>query len=173
MSALLSKRVGGVNHWFDAVLSLTGYLSGLITVFMMIIVALEVVMRYFFNRPSLWIIDIATLGIPFITLLGAAWVLREDKHVKIDFIHHLISPRKRALLDVVTSIVTFLACVLFFYQALVIFYTAYEWKENLFRSIIIPKIYVLWPFPLGAFLLCIQFVRRIRKNIYDYKQFRF
>ena len=74
------------------------------------------------------------------------------------------------MLDVATSIVIFLACALFLYQAWVIFYEAYEWKENLFRSIIIPKIYVLWPFPLGAFLLCIQVLRCIRKNIDDYRR---
>lgn len=172
MSAMLNRRAGWVKHWFDAALTLTGYLSGSITIFMMVIVTFEVVMRYFFNRPSLWVIDIASLGIPFITLLGAAWVLREDKHVKIDFVYLLISPGKRALLDVVTTVVTFLACVLFLYQAWVVFYTAYEWKENLFRSIVIPKTYVLWPFPLGALLLCIQFVRRIRKNIDEYRRFR-
>ncbi|MBN1102217.1 MAG: TRAP transporter small permease [Deltaproteobacteria bacterium] len=171
MASGFNKCVRVATVCFDAFLSLTGYLAGLITVFMMIIVTIEVVMRYFFNRPSQWVIDIATLGIPFITLLAVAWVLRENKHVTIDIVYQWVSPRKRAKVELITSVVTFLACILFLYQSWVIFYEAYEWKEELFRSIVIPKTYVLWPFPFGALLLCIQFVRRIRKNFYDCRQY--
>lgn len=146
---------------FDSVLEATGYLTGLITIIMMLIIGYDVVLRYFFNRPTMWVSDISTLGIPFITMLAAAWALKRESHIKIDLVLQRLSRRHAAFLEAFNSVIALLACIIFLWQGLEVTYEAYQWEEKLFRNLVIPKVYLLWIFPAGTFLLCVQFIRRI------------
>jgi len=46
----------------------------------------EVVARYFFRAPTVWAFDVATMSSGVLFVLGAAWVLRENAHVRVDFL---------------------------------------------------------------------------------------
>ena len=157
---------------YDRLLTITGYLAGLIIFLMMLIISYDVILRYFFNRPTMWVSDISTLGIPFVTLLAAAWALRKESHIKIDIVVQRISPRRSALLQIVNSIIALLACIVFFWQGLEVLFEAYQWDEQLFRNLVIPKVYLLWVFPFGALLLCIQMVRRIFHFYSEFKKLK-
>jgi TRAP-type C4-dicarboxylate transport system permease small subunit len=153
-------RTGRLGSAFDRLLTATAYVSGGICVAAMLIVTYDVIMRYFFTRPTKWVTDISTLCIPFVTLLAAAWTLKRDMHIKIDIVQQMLKKRSRAMLEVIASILALLASVVFLWQSSVVTWETYREGEALYRTLIIPKFLVLWPFPFGALLLCIQFVRR-------------
>jgi len=46
----------------------------------------EVVARYFFHAPTVWAFDIASMCCGVLFVLGAAWVLHENAHVRVDFL---------------------------------------------------------------------------------------
>lgn len=46
----------------------------------------EVVARYALGAPTLWAFDIAYMATGVLFVLGAAQALREDAHVRIDFL---------------------------------------------------------------------------------------
>ena len=48
----------------------------LIFVAMMLVVCAEVLLRYGFNSPISWVVEISEYALLWITFLGAAWVLR-------------------------------------------------------------------------------------------------
>lgn len=152
---------GSLCRVFDRLLVATSYIAGIITVFMMLIITYDVVLRYFFNSPTMWVSDISTLGIPFITMLAAAWALQRESHIKIDLVLQHLNNRRAAFLQIINSIVALLVCLIFLWQGFEVTYEAYLWDEQLFRNLVIPKVYLLWIFPVGALLLCIQFIRRI------------
>ncbi|MFC1979576.1 TRAP transporter small permease [Chloroflexota bacterium] len=150
---------------FDMVLSGTGYFAGMVCAVMALIVSYEAVMRYFFNRPTRWVTDVSTLGLLFITLLGAAWVLRREGHVSIDFLTMRLGTTARGALATLVSLLSLLACALLLWQGAQATWEAYQNSETLHRFLIIPKHLVLWVFPFGALLLCIQFARRTRAHM--------
>lgn len=162
-------RTGRLGKAFDGLLTSTAYVSGGICVAVMLIVTYDVIMRYFFTRPTTWVTDISTLGIPFVTLLAAAWTLKREMHIKIDIVQQMLKKRSRAMLEAIASLLALLACVVFFWQGCVVTWEAYREGEALYRSLIIPKFLVLWPFPFGALLLCIQFVRRTWAHVLIYR----
>ncbi|WP_319497979.1 TRAP transporter small permease subunit [uncultured Cohaesibacter sp.] len=59
----------------------------------------EVVARYVFNAPTLWAFDISYMCTGTLFVLGAAWALHEDAHVRIDFLAQKMPLRLRSLIE--------------------------------------------------------------------------
>lgn len=67
-------------------------------------VAYEIIMRYVLRLPTLWANEIMIFMCGLVYVLGAAWVLKEGKHVKIDILYERLSLRQRAVMDSVTFV---------------------------------------------------------------------
>ena len=74
------------NTFFDRILNFTSYLTMAMIFFSMISLCVHVVMRYVYNRPQNWTIDVSCIILLYITMFAAAWVQRYEGHVSIDFI---------------------------------------------------------------------------------------
>lgn len=61
----------------------------------------EVVARYGFNAPTLWAFDVSYMLNGCLFLLGAAYALRENAHVRIDFLYQRMPSTVRRWLDLV------------------------------------------------------------------------
>ena len=157
---------------FDGILNLFGVLAALTIIFMMLAVTYEVVMRYFLNRPTIWVIEVVEWSMVWITFLGAAWVLRTGGHVKMDIVLNRLSPRAQVLLNVVTSIIGALICLTLFWYS-----SQLTWDHFLrgvleSRMLAVPKAPLLVIIPVGSFLLFIQFLRRAYGYLSRWKALR-
>ena len=76
------------------------------------IVVYEVVTRRVFHSPHVWTYEVITLfyGIHFMIL--ASYTLLYKSHVAIDIVYLRFSPKKRAILDVVTYLIFFFPFVI-------------------------------------------------------------
>ena len=86
----------------DAISAWVGRIASFLMVPCVIAVIWEVSMRYIFHRPTLWASETILHLTGYLTILGAAWTLEEKRHVKIDLVWEKLSPKGRALADVVT-----------------------------------------------------------------------
>ena len=159
------KGPGRLSKIFDNILTVTAYLSGFIIVLMMLSISYEVVMRYFFTAPTSWAIDFSGYMQLALVLLGAAWVLKNDGHTRIDIVSIRFQGKKRTILSVITSSISFLACSIFFWKGLEATWGAYQRGDFLYREVEIPSAILNAFFPLGFFLLCIQFAREIYNHL--------
>ena len=50
-------------------------------------------MRYFLNRPLVWVLELTEYALLWVTFLGAAWLLRQGGHVQVDVIVDFMSRR--------------------------------------------------------------------------------
>src|SRR5690606_14411424 len=53
----------------------------------------EVFARYVFDAPTVWAFDIAYMANGAVFLLGVAYVLREDAHIRIDVLRNRLPAR--------------------------------------------------------------------------------
>ncbi len=120
----------------------------------------EVISRYFFNKPSAWVVQFSEYGLVFIGFLAAAWVLRDEAHVKVEMLTELLSPAARRRIFAITSWVGALMCGILAWVSSTYTWELYERGEMIFRSIITPKWPMLAVVTLGFALLCVQFLRR-------------
>ena len=123
---------------------------------MVVVLAFEVVARYVFKRPTIWVYDLAIFMFGYIGLLAGAYVLKNRQHVNVDILYDRFSPRQKAISDSLTGLLFFFLIVLVIRYSLenALFAlanhesTATEWGPPVghFKLMI----------PIGAFLLLLQ-----------------
>ncbi|MBI4286762.1 MAG: TRAP transporter small permease [Chloroflexi bacterium] len=145
---------------FNRVLVAGAILTGAITAYVMLSVDLEVVLRYGFTRPTSWVLDFTEYALVYITFLTSAWLLSKDGHVKIDVILERLPAKAQRALNITTSIIATIACLLFFVFSAWMTLEAAQRSEFLVHGTIVPKWSIWIAMPLGSLLLTIQYVRR-------------
>jgi len=83
MTARLLSRLLAV---CDRLAWLSAKLAEVAVCVLMMVMLTEVVARYFFHAPTVWAFDLATMSTGVLFVLGAAWVLRDNAHVRVDFL---------------------------------------------------------------------------------------
>jgi len=58
-----------------------------------------VLMRYAFDRGAIWLQEPVTYMHAAVFLIGAAYALKRDAHVRVDIVYSRLSPRGRTIVD--------------------------------------------------------------------------
>jgi len=70
---------------------------------LVLILMIEVVLRYFFNSPTIWAWDVDIQLAALIIVLGGGYTLLKGAHVHVDIVVQRLSPRVRAILGLLSS----------------------------------------------------------------------
>ncbi|MBJ3778491.1 TRAP transporter small permease subunit [Acuticoccus mangrovi] len=99
---------------FNRKLGEYGSIAAYLAVFL--ITVYDVGMRYFFDSPTVWGLELVIAIAAVQYVLAGAYVLGEDKHVRIDVIYNWFPPRARMVLDVVAYVlsIAFLAVIVYY-----------------------------------------------------------
>lgn len=95
----------------DTIDKINRWIGKMVSIFVLLIMSitlLEVVLRYGFNRPTMWVHETSQQIFAIAFLLGSAYTLQEGGHVRVDILYRRLSIRGRAILEIVTSILYFL-----------------------------------------------------------------
>ena len=164
------KLIGIVGRLFDRLLDILMVAAIALLIFGWLAVCFEVVMRYFVGQPQIWVIEIVEYILVYTCFLGAAWLLKEEGHVKVDVLLNRLNPRNQALLNSMTSgLTTVLWLLLTWYTGGA---TLKAFKLGLYTPTIleIPKAPLYAVMPFGSFLLFVQFFRRTYGYLLSYKR---
>jgi TRAP-type mannitol/chloroaromatic compound transport system permease small subunit len=78
-----------------------GWITAILLVLMTLNVFLDVVLRYVFNTGSIALQEMEWHLFAVMFLLGISYGLKEDSHVRVDVIYDQLSPRKKAVINLV------------------------------------------------------------------------
>jgi TRAP-type mannitol/chloroaromatic compound transport system permease small subunit len=131
-------------------------------------VSYEVVARYFFHAPTIWVFDVTYMLYGTIFMLGAAYALHLGAHIRTDFFFETWSTRTKGLIDSIAYL------ALFFPSLLMLMIVSADESWYAFRimetSEQTPWRPILWPFktvvPLTCLLLMIQGVSEVIKSLH-------
>jgi TRAP-type mannitol/chloroaromatic compound transport system permease small subunit len=152
----------------DRFTDFTGTLVAWLNVPLILAVSYEVVARYAFNSPTIWVFDVTYMLYAAIFMLGAAHALHKGAHIRTDFYFERWSVRTRGTIDTV-------AYLLLFFPSLAILlavsgheaWYAFDIGETSEQT---PWRPLLWPFkavvPLTMLFLLIQGVSETIKCVY-------
>jgi C4-dicarboxylate transporter DctM subunit len=139
-----------------------GFFGGILVLLNGIFVTYEVVMRYFFNAPTTWVLETSIYLIIVATFLSLAYVMLERGHVNVDFITTHLSGKSLSLLNIATSVFAILYCVVLGWEGWKMAFKAYQLGERsptiLGVPLWIPEVFI----PFGSALLTFQFIRYVR-----------
>jgi len=66
------------------------------------IIGYEIFVRQVLVKPTVWVSEATVFGCGLLYLLGGAWTLKQDGHVRVDMLYHGLSRRGKAIIDCVT-----------------------------------------------------------------------
>lgn len=149
----LARAITGLNRW-------VGRTAAWLVLPMFLMLIVDVSMRYFVGRPTVWTSELTQLVFGFYAVIGGGWLLVERAHVNVDIFYGRLSAKRKALVDVATSFLFFLFLGVLLWQGASLAYDSIIRLETS-QSIWNPHV---WPvkaaIPLAGLLLLLQgFVR--------------
>ncbi len=105
---LLKKILCGIdlmNEWLGKIFSFLAVILTLLVVY-------DVCARYFFERPTIWGLEMSCIILTWITFLGGGYAFLHGGQVKVDFLYQKWSPRTKSAIDLFTYIFFFSFCLI-------------------------------------------------------------
>jgi len=152
-------------HAVDTINAWVGKYFGFLIVPLVVLVTMEVILRYVFNKPTIWAWDVNVQLLGALGALGAGFALLHRGHVEIDLIAVRLSPRAKAILDVITALLFFFGIGVILWKTALGAWTsllAREVYSSFFRPPIYPlKIIIV----VGVFLLLLQGIAKFLRDL--------
>jgi TRAP-type mannitol/chloroaromatic compound transport system permease small subunit len=156
----------------DKISGWTGALSAWIVIPLMLVVIYEVFQRHILNAPTRWGYDVLWMLFSAQFLLGGAFTLLRKGHIRIDIVYGVLSEKAKLIYDIINTLVIILPpTVLLTWAGIVFAGEAWSSGEKLSTS--------NWFFPagpskslipIGFFLLALQCVAEVIRNISELKK---
>ena len=152
-------------HWIDRINSFVGRAVSWLTLLLVLIIVLDVGLRYLFSITSAASFELEWHLFAAIFLLGAAWTLGDDKHVRVDVFYHQFSERNKAIVNLLGSLLFLLPfCTVGFWESLSFVGSSFALRETSPQPGGLPARYVIKSaIPIGFFLLGLQGISIIFK----------
>jgi TRAP-type mannitol/chloroaromatic compound transport system permease small subunit len=130
----------------------------------------EVIARYFFASPTIWVHELCGFLFAAYVALTGGWVLLKKGHVAVDIIYQHFSRRVRHIMDIVVSMVALFMFVILFWQGYKFAWHAFVTNQHS-HTLFGP---VLWPvkafLPIGAVFFILQIIADFCKIILDFNK---
>jgi len=148
---------------------LGGRIGWVIILYLMSFGLYDVIMRYLFDNPSLWIWETLQFGMVTLACVAGGYAFLHGHFVKLDVFYMHFSPRLKALLDIVTFCFTLLYCSVLIWKGIEFAHMAWIIRERTPSAIPLPLYPLKSLIPVAAFILLLA---AVRKFIYDIKIIR-
>lgn len=154
----------------DRVSDLSGVFVAFWTINAVLAYFYEVVMRYVFNMPTIWVHEASYLLFGMQYLLAGAFALLHGSHVRVDILYVKLPERGRAGIDIFTSIFFFVFVLALMGTSWRFFFDSYLMDERTMETWQIQH----WPVKgmmfLGAVLIALAGVSKLIKDIRLYRR---
>jgi TRAP-type mannitol/chloroaromatic compound transport system permease small subunit len=149
-----------------------------VTLFAVLVITFEVVMRYLFNLPTNWGHETMILMFAVFYCAAAGYCHYYRAHVRVDVIYASRTPRTKAIMDIITSVFFFMFVGVFTYTSWNFYWSSQTMAagakvfgidvpgELSFTDWAPPYYPVKFMMPLGGFLLLLQGVVWLIRDIH-------
>lgn len=155
---LFLRAIDTINEW-------VGNIVAWLIIPMVFIAVYEVILRYVFNRPTIWAWEINLWLMAALSILLGGYILLKGEHVVVDAVVRHLPPRARAIVDLVTSVVFFISIGVLLWAS-----ASQAWQSisvgEVSGTILKGPIYVIkMAWPIGASLLLLQGLAKFLRDL--------
>ena len=93
----LLNRIDWISEW-------TAKIARWLAVVLILLLSFEVVMRYVFNSPTVWVMQTSMMVGGTLVALGWSYVLQQQAHVRVDVFYGRLSAKHKALVNILGAI---------------------------------------------------------------------
>lgn len=140
-------------------------LAGLATLAIVLLMSFDVLMRYFFNSPQIFVDELASFLQVFVVFGGLAYTFMQRGHVRVDLLTSHVGPTVRAWLRVVTLTLGVLVLIVFIWVTTQSAMTAYRYGRVsvvMHYPLWVPMLFIPAGMVLMAVAMAATFVRQVQ-----------
>ena len=100
----MPKIISSYVKFIDGITSITGKITMYLVFVLMGILVLSFVTRNIINIPLMWIIEMAQFTMTAYYIMGGAYSMMDDQHVRMDLVYGNFSEKNKARMDLFTSV---------------------------------------------------------------------
>ena len=149
-----------------------GFLSGLAILIMACIVSYEVFMRYLFNAPTTWVLEISIYLCLACVFLAGGYALKEKHHIYVDVITNKLSERNQILFQIVSLAISLIYTLILTWKGGELAIHSFIMNEVSPTVINVPVVIPNALVPIGGFMLIVEFVRQIWDGIDNFRNLK-
>ena len=150
---------------FDVFIESLTYIAGIIIVAVTFAVSFAAVVRYVGFRPPIWTLQFTEYALLWFTFLGAAWLLREGGHIRIDTVISRFPAKTRRHVGIINDVLGFIVSVVIFWFGTLHTIDLIQRGIMEVKGATVPKSPLFLIIPLGGLTLAIQFGRQFFTTI--------
>ncbi len=125
-------------------------MASILSVVVAFAITYEIFVRQVLVKPTVWAAEITVFGCGLLYMLGGAWTLLQDHHVRVDMLYHGLSRRGKAIVDSLT----YFAFLLYIVVMIWAFWSYAAESVRLRETTMSPWDPPIWPFKV-AFLVAL------------------
>lgn len=157
----MRNRVDRLHQFVGTLVKGSGILGALLFFMVMGITTYEVLMRYLFNAPTTWSLEISVILTMWGTFLGVAYTLRQEGHTNVDLVVNRLSEQCRRTLKILIFFLIMVFSIFLTWVSLVPAIEAYLDKEVTQSYTRTPLFILMFSVPVGGMLLILEILREL------------
>ena len=160
----MMKRLMYLVHIIDSINSWVGKVFSFAVILITAIMMLEVILRYVFNRPTIWAGEVVLYLFIALVLTGGYALLHEG-HVRMDVLYGRFSNKGKAISDIATFVVFLLFISLLLWKGTEMAWESIKMREVSWTYFAPPLYPVKACLPVAFFLILLQGVAKFIRDI--------
>ena len=160
----MKEQKDKLDSLLDRLNSVMAWIAALAIIFMMFAISYAVMMRYVWNRPVPWIVEISSYLMLYITFLGTAWLQRKGGHVEVDLFTGRLKPRVRAAFKTITSLGGAVVGFILAWKGSLVTVDYFQRDVTAIGILNTPQFLLMGIIPIGGFLLLVEFLLQARQQ---------
>ncbi len=125
----------------------------------------EIIVRYLFNSPTIWVHEIAQMIYGAYVILLGAYLQQRDGHVNVEILYDRFTPRTRAIIDLFTWLLFFYFCGVLLWKGGEMAWDSFLYRETDPTTFAPPVYPIKMMIPLGAFLILLQGLAKFIRDL--------
>ena len=154
----LCKKIDQLSIWI-------GQIACWLLIPLAFLVLLEVILRYIFNHPTIWVWDVNVQLLGILVIFGGCYALAYDAHIGVDVLVKLLPARKSAFIELLTYALFLFIMAMIAWEITTATWVSIQTGER-YTSYLMPPFY---PFKtlvaLAIYLLYLQGISRFIRSL--------
>lgn len=155
----------GIEKTIDMITEVAGWFGWLLVLYCMVLGVTDVFLRYAMNQPSLWIGTTMQAAMVLMACVGGAYAIKYDAFVKLDVFYANATRRKQAMLDIATSVFSFMFLYVLITRGIDAAQLSLRLGQVTPTAVPIPLFPIKAAIPLGATLVLIMLIRKLVRDV--------
>lgn len=154
-----------VMNWIDRVSKIAGQISAVFMVLIVILINVEIVLRSIFNTSTFIADEYASYFLVAVVMMGLAYALKEDSHIRVEVIRTRLSQRAKRIVDCLCTLLGIVLAGFVTYFAVIMSWDSFSLEitaDSISETpIYLPQLMI----PCGLLLFVVQLIATLIRRV--------